>query len=50
MKIGIIGSRVYENRRKIKETIYKLRQKFNEDLIIVSKELSLLKKVVKLVI
>ena len=36
MKIGIIGSRVYENRRKIKETIYKLRQKFNEDLIIVS--------------
>lgn len=36
MKIGIIGSRVYENKRKIKETIYKLRQKFNGDLMIVS--------------
>ena len=36
MKIGIVGSRVYENKRKIKEAIYKLREKFNGDLIIVS--------------
>ena len=36
MRIGIVGSRYYENRRKIKETIYKLRQKFKGDLVIVS--------------
>ena len=36
MKIGIVGSRRYENRKKIKETIYKLREKFDGDLIIVS--------------
>ena len=36
MRIGIIGSRTYENKRKIKETIYRLRQRFNGDLTIVS--------------
>ena len=28
IRIGIVGSREYENRRKIKDTIYKLNQKF----------------------
>ena len=36
MKIGIVGSRIYENKRKIKETIYRLRQKFTGNLTIVS--------------
>tara|TARA_R110002020_G_scaffold82359_5_gene203828 strand:- start:12489 stop:12902 length:414 start_codon:yes stop_codon:yes gene_type:complete len=36
MKIGIIGSSIYENKRKIKETIFNLSRKFNEDLIIFS--------------
>jgi len=36
MKIGIVGSRKYENKRKIKETIFNLKQKFGDDLIIVS--------------
>ena len=28
MKVAVIGSRVYENRKKIRETIFKLKQKF----------------------
>ncbi len=36
MKIGIVGSRKYENKRKIKETIFNLKQKFGSDLVIVS--------------
>ena len=36
MKIGIIGSRKYENKRKIKETIFNLKQKFGDTLVIVS--------------
>ena len=36
MKIGIIGSRKYENKRKIKETIFNLKRKFGENLTIVS--------------
>ena len=36
MKIGIIGSRVYENKRKIKETIFNLKQKFGNDFSIFS--------------
>ena len=36
MKIGIVGSRKYENYRKIKDMIYKLKLKFGDDLIIVS--------------
>ena len=36
MKIGIVGSRKYENKRKIKETIFNLKHKFGEELVIVS--------------
>ena len=36
MKIAIIGSRGYTNKRKIKEFIFQLKNKFEEDLIIVS--------------
>jgi len=36
MKIGIIGSKEYENRKKIKDTIFELINKFGDDLLIVS--------------
>ena len=36
MKVAIIGSRMYENTRKIKDALFQLKQKFGEDLIIVS--------------
>ena len=36
MKVGIVGSREYENRRKIKDFIFKLKQEFGEDVTIVS--------------
>tara|TARA_R110000782_G_scaffold112813_1_gene202781 strand:+ start:55 stop:468 length:414 start_codon:yes stop_codon:yes gene_type:complete len=36
MKIGIIGSNVYENKRKIKETIFNLKNKFGNDFSIFS--------------
>ena len=36
MKIAIIGSRGYTNKRKIKEFIFQLKNKFKEDLVIVS--------------
>jgi len=36
MKIGIVGSRQYENKRKIKEFIYELKEKFGDELEIVS--------------
>ena len=36
MRIAIIGSREYENRRKSKDFIFKLRQQYGEDTIIVS--------------
>tara|TARA_B100001094_G_C18102831_1_gene756724 strand:+ start:915 stop:1310 length:396 start_codon:yes stop_codon:yes gene_type:complete len=36
MKVGIIGSRTYENKRKIRETVYRLKQQFGSELIIVS--------------
>ena len=36
MRIAIIGSREYENRRKIKDFIFKLKQQYGEDTIIVS--------------
>ena len=36
MKVAIIGSRMYENTRKIKETLFQLKQKFGEDLIVIS--------------
>jgi predicted Rossmann-fold nucleotide-binding protein len=36
MKIGIVGSRQYENRKKIKDTIFSLQKKFGTKLTIVS--------------
>ena len=36
MKIGIIGSRDYQNFRKVKDTIFALKNKFEPDLTIVS--------------
>ena len=36
MKVGIVGSRRYENKRKIKEFIFKLKNEYGEDTIIVS--------------
>ena len=36
MKVGIVGSRRYENKKKIKEFIFKLKQEYGEKTIIVS--------------
>ena len=36
MKVAIIGSREYANVRKIKDTLFQLKQKFGETLIIIS--------------
>ena len=36
MRIAIIGSREYENRRKIKDFIFKLKQQYGNDTIVVS--------------
>jgi predicted Rossmann fold nucleotide-binding protein DprA/Smf involved in DNA uptake len=36
LKVGIVGSRRYENRKKIKDFIFELRKKFGNDLIVVS--------------
>jgi len=36
MKIGIVGSRIYENKKKIKDFIFKLKQEKGENVIIVS--------------
>ena len=36
MRIAIVGSRRYENTRKMKELVYSLREKFGKDLTIVS--------------
>jgi predicted Rossmann fold nucleotide-binding protein DprA/Smf involved in DNA uptake len=36
VKVAIIGSRIYENKRKIKDTIFKLKQLFGDKLEIVS--------------
>jgi predicted Rossmann fold nucleotide-binding protein DprA/Smf involved in DNA uptake len=36
MKVAIVGSRRYENRRKIKEFIFKLKNQYGDDTIIVS--------------
>ena len=36
MKIGIVGSRRYENKKKIKDFIFKLKQEYGKDTIIVS--------------
>ena len=36
MKIAIVGSREYENRRKIKDFIFKLKEQYGEDTTIIS--------------
>jgi predicted Rossmann fold nucleotide-binding protein DprA/Smf involved in DNA uptake len=36
MKVGIVGSREYENKLKMKEFIFKLKEKFGDELEIVS--------------
>ena len=36
MEVAVIGSRQYENVRKIKDTLTNLRQKFGDDLVIIS--------------
>ena len=36
VKIAIIGSRTYTNKRKIKDFIFKLKEKVGDDLVIVS--------------
>ena len=36
MKVAIIGSRMYENTRKIKDTLFNLKQRFGDTLIIIS--------------
>jgi len=37
MKIALIGDEKYENRGELKETIFKLKQKFGEDLTIITR-------------
>ena len=36
MRVGIIGSRTYQNKRKVREMIFKLKQEFKNELTIVS--------------
>ena len=36
MKVAVIGSKMYENVRKIKLTLFELKRKFGTDLIIIS--------------
>tara|TARA_Y100001963_G_scaffold56372_1_gene78875 strand:+ start:527 stop:928 length:402 start_codon:yes stop_codon:yes gene_type:complete len=36
MKVGIVGSRRYENRKKIKDFIFKLKKEYGEDTKIIS--------------
>jgi|TARA_B100000073_G_C23737881_1_gene572834 predicted Rossmann fold nucleotide-binding protein DprA/Smf involved in DNA uptake len=36
MKVGIVGSRRYENKKKIKDFIFKLKQEYGENTTIVS--------------
>ena len=36
MKVAIIGSRHYENVRKIKDALFKLKQRFGDELIVIS--------------
>ena len=36
MKVAIVGSRRYENKKKIKDFIFKLKQQYGEKTIIVS--------------
>jgi len=36
MRVGIVGSRIYESKKKIKDFIFKLKQQHGEETIIVS--------------
>lgn len=36
MKVAVVGSREYENKRKIKDFIFEMKQKFGDDLVIIS--------------
>ena len=36
IKIGIVGSRSYTNKQKIKDFIFRLKEKYGENVIIVS--------------
>ena len=36
MKVAIVGSRRYENKKKIKDFVFKLKQKYGDKTIIVS--------------
>ena len=36
MKIGIVGSRQYQDKRKVKDFIYELKKKFQDDIIVIS--------------
>ena len=36
MKVAIVGSRMYENTRKVKDTLFNLKRKFGDSLIIIS--------------
>ena len=36
MKIGIVGARIYENKKKIKDFIFKLVKEHGDDLVIIS--------------
>ena len=36
IKIAVVGSRIYEDRKKVKDFIFKLKEKFGDKLIIVS--------------
>ena len=36
MKVALIGSRDYANIRRIKDTLFQLKQKFQNDLIVIS--------------
>ena len=36
MKVAVVGSRDYQNIRKIKDTLFQLKQKFGDKLIIIS--------------
>ena len=36
MRVALIGSRRYENKKKIKDFVFKLKQQYGENTIIVS--------------
>ena len=35
-KVGIVGARIYTNKLKVKEFVYSLKEKFGDDVEIVS--------------